>query len=484
MNLKDKEIRIGLAKESFLFFIMIYFPYYLSHAFCQEQKNIVIDLENVDVDRLSVTAFREFAKTTLVGLFFVCWCIVFQKSHFILFISEDKESACEIMSPLIYELQSNDLLVADFGQLYFEERHKFEPSKKKTISNFETANGIKILARGYLSKVRGLKFKKHRPDLVLIDDLETGKSVENKDMRDKKEKFIKAELLSGVASYARVIMLGNMIHSDCIMARVQNWEGWKNYFIPIITDNRPTWSERYVMEDKDLEARNLELRQELQRPLEPQEHAISIESIKRDKGTLFFEQEYMLKPIDLINQLIKNDWYRQFDGDYKNKMYKLKAISIDPAVKEKEQNDYTAITVAGLDQNNNTIIFDHRNIKTSFNDILETIFALYQYHNCQIVLVEDVQSQSWIVQELQRKYGIQVQGIHLDSSKRARLVAVSTYFENGKVYFTPNTKEVWEQIVSFGTAEKDDLVDSTTQLLKFFYYSQFARVSQERPDGM
>jgi predicted phage terminase large subunit-like protein len=98
--------------------------------------------------------------------------------------------------------------------------------------------------------------------------------------------------------------------------------------------------------------------------------------------------------------------------------------------------------------------------------------------------VEDVQAQNWIIQELVRQYGIPVKAIKLDGDKRARLVSVSTYFENGKVHFTPKCKEVWEQIIAFGSANHDDLVDSTTQLLKFFYLSQFARLSMERPDDM
>jgi hypothetical protein len=82
----------------------------------------------------------------------------------------DKNNAESILFDVVTELQTNSLLVVDFGQLYNKPRTKDEATLKR-ISNFVTNNRIRVEAHTALTPMRGRLYQEHRPDFVLRDDL-------------------------------------------------------------------------------------------------------------------------------------------------------------------------------------------------------------------------------------------------------------------------------------------------------------------------
>ena len=72
---------------------------------------------------------------------------------------------------MVTELQTNDQLIADFGQLYNQPRSKDEATLKR-VSNFITNNRIRVEAHTALTPMRGRLYQQHRPDFILRGDLE------------------------------------------------------------------------------------------------------------------------------------------------------------------------------------------------------------------------------------------------------------------------------------------------------------------------
>lgn len=475
-QIKDKSFRIAASKVSFEFFCMFYMSHYISHPFSERHKLAILDLQNDEEKRISWSGFRESAKSAIVGLFFPLWCIVSEKYHFFIFLSEDAKMAAEKMMPIIQELQSNKKIIADFGQLYFEQKTAFSQFKKKAVDNFETANGIKFLSKGMGQSIRGLRYKQYRPEICLPDDLQSAQTLRNKTMRDRDEQYIRAELMSGMDVNGRIIMVGNMQHNDCLMARAKHWEGWKNIFMPIMEDGIPTWPERYVCTDKEADEKNAKIKDKRAR-------FISIEAIKKDKGSLVFNQEYMLQPMNTADQIIKLDWINYYeDKDIANKKL-TKIMYVDPAVKEKEDSDYTAIAVIGFDDENHAYVLDTFNQKLSFDKIINTTIDKTFEHQPDTVILEDVAAQYYLFQELVKKI-MQVKAIKPKGTKRERLMSASHLFENGRVFFKRNQTLLIEQIVNFGATEHDDLQDAVIGSLIYRFIKARPRLFNKRPKGL
>ena len=92
--------------------------------------------------------------------------------------SYDKANAESILFDVVTELQGNELLIADFGHLYNQPRTK-DQAQLKRISNFVTANGIRIEAHTALTPMGGRLYQQYRPDFVLRDDLENAITAES-----------------------------------------------------------------------------------------------------------------------------------------------------------------------------------------------------------------------------------------------------------------------------------------------------------------
>ena len=117
-----------------------------------------------------VAAPREFAKTTVCSFGYVLHQICFRRRHFILIGSDTEDLASDLTGYLYLELLYNERLHQDFGELV---------KGNKPVDDFVTLNDIRVKARGRGQRLRGLKHKQWRPDLVILDDLENDINVRN-----------------------------------------------------------------------------------------------------------------------------------------------------------------------------------------------------------------------------------------------------------------------------------------------------------------
>jgi predicted phage terminase large subunit-like protein len=380
-------------------------------------------------------AFRESAKSTITSLIYILWCICYKKKNFIILCSDSHTQAQLHLANVIYELQNNEMIIKHFGKL----KGDFE---KWTESNFVTTNGVRVMARGTGSKIRGVRHLQYRPDLFIGDDLENNELVKTLEQRDKTQKWLETEVLPAVdQEQGQLIVIGNMLHYDSLMARLRKKDNWQKIEVPIIQNGKPAWEARHTLTD--------------------------IELIKHNIGSLGFAQEYMLEPILETDQIVRKSWIRYYTTiDYR--FISEVVISLDPAISQKEKADYSAFTVWAKHKDGNFYLIDFVNERLSFDQQVQTICDLYKAYNEYepMVLIEDVAYQKALIQHLSRKYSLPVKAVKPVGDKRSRLMEVSTYFENGLVYFKQTQEDVIAQIVSFGVAKNDDLVDSTIYAIK------------------
>jgi hypothetical protein len=207
----------------------------------------------------------------------------------------DKSNAESILFDVVTELQTNDLLIADFGQLYNQPRTKDEATLKR-VSNFVTNNRIRVEAHTALTPMRGRLYQQYRPDFILRDDLENAITADSPAISEKIIRLLD-EAKGGIAGHGVSLTLGNFILENGVMGYVRkavDGSGGRVRFIPIVDRQGVlSWPAKYVKTDADAVAVNSDI-------TDPGKRKISLESKRRELnagGRRVYEVEMLLDPV-------------------------------------------------------------------------------------------------------------------------------------------------------------------------------------------
>ena len=309
-----REERVYATSKSFKLFCVYYFTKYFTYQPAPFHDDFFQDFEDLVYGRVKDAtwiAYRESAKTSIAKMG-LAWIIARKQiidalrkqeedvSHWgeRLYVNVDcydKQNAESILFDVVTELQTNDLLVADFGQLYNQARTKDEASLKR-VSNFVTNNRIRVQAHTALTPMRGRLYQQHRPDFILRDDLENAITADSPAITEKIIRLLD-EAKGGLAGHGVSITLGNFILEAGVMGYIRkavNGSGGRVRFVPIIDrQGALAWPDKYVKSDAEAAAVNNSI-------ADPSKRKISLESKRRELnagGRRVYEVEMLLDPV-------------------------------------------------------------------------------------------------------------------------------------------------------------------------------------------
>lgn len=294
---RDRRYICAQRDGGFFYFCMYYFHDYFTYQMADFHYDMIEDLEDIlsgKYDFLLWIMFREAAKTVWSRMF-VIYCIAYGLKHYINWDSYDSGNGEAAMFDITQSLQTNQLLIADFGNLYYEQRSDKVKTLKR-IKSFVTVNGIKVEAFTTQQSTRGRIYKKYRPDLYILDDFETNKTKRSVPVMQKIIDHIN-ELMSGLSPDGDVIFNCNYITEagvvQNLIERSKNDPRFLKRQVDAETDGKPTWSDKFVMTDKEAEALNPARQAKGEAP------KISLESRKRTlnaDGQKIYETEMLNSP--------------------------------------------------------------------------------------------------------------------------------------------------------------------------------------------
>lgn len=222
----DRNTRLMVFEDEPVYFALYYFPHFFNYAIPQFHFDFYFDIKRMlagEIEEAAWIAFRESAKTSIAKLALVIYSICFQKKKYINWDAYDKGNAEAALFDIVVELQTNEKLIADFGQLYYKKKHRdtMEEAKLKRISNFITENGIKVEAWSTQESTRGRIYKNVRPDLYILDDFETSKTKDSYPITKKIIDHID-EMRTGLGVNGTILYLGNYLTEEGSVAHVLN----------------------------------------------------------------------------------------------------------------------------------------------------------------------------------------------------------------------------------------------------------------------
>jgi predicted phage terminase large subunit-like protein len=436
--IKDAEKKLDAIefeerKSDILAWGRYYFPDKFNLPFCEELHRYLISI--ADEPFTDTLAPRGHAKTTIkCFLIPIYYALNYPKKfrHYVN-IQSTATKAISVNLSIRQELEENELILRDYGKL--------DSKDKWTEKQFALTNGVVFTAVGAGESFRGKNYRNIRPDYIIMDDLYDEDDMENPERVLKKNRWFWGTVYksTAVGRATCIHIQGTAIHSSDLMHQLKKSSRWKfrKFTACDFDTGYVLWPENNTLE--------------------------KLLADKADMGSIIFNREMLNELRDDHASIIKSHYIRKVDfiPDVKIQ-YRIGAI--DPAEKTSELNDYTAKVVMYVTEEKDIYIVDIRNDKLSFNENKNDTIQMHNKHKLAIVPFETNKAFG-LYEELKRTTGVPVRERITTKDKITRLIAVSAFFENGKVFFVK--KDISEKILTeaidqciYNTPTHDDIRDA------------------------
>jgi predicted phage terminase large subunit-like protein len=424
----------------------------------------------------AIAAPREHAKSTVVSVIFVLYCICYKLRHFIVLISDTQPQAALQLAAVKEEIENNPALREDFGELAGD--------KKWDVNDCRTSTGISVVARGAGQSLRGLRFRQWRPDLVICDDLENEEAADNPDTRDKLKRWFLGTVMN-LGKGCQVFVIGTILHFDALLAELLDEDKFKTFVKRKYEAVDDEWTAESVLWPAkwDLQA------------LKDKEHTI---------GSVMFNQEWRNRPISSDTQIFQEAWitahaFRRSelaDRETRGESF-FKVTYHDPAISQKRKADFFASVTLTVDAKGYLYITRAEQARMPFGKQREFIIARYDEEKPAAVGIEQQAYQEALKQEMEdvgRETGryINIVGVSNLTDKFLRISSISSLVENGTIRFCLDgtQKTLISQLLFLGKI-KDDLADAlqgAVQLARQYNFSAAietsgAQVGSRQPES-
>lgn len=250
----DREVRKTVTRRSLMWFIAIFLSEHLENVFSLApfQKEMMYLAEQPRYRLVVVMAFRGSGKSTLLNLGYALWSILgTPQKKCVVIISKTQNQAKSHFANIKSELEHNRLLASDLGPFRSDETswglHTLE------LENF----GAKIISVSREQGIRGIRHGRHRPDLIICDDVEDTVSAENKTERKDIYDWFMSEVIPAGSERTKIIVLGNLLHQDSLLMKLKSYAAknpedsiFRAY--PLLDEqDRSLWPERYTQDKID-----------------------------------------------------------------------------------------------------------------------------------------------------------------------------------------------------------------------------------------
>ncbi len=405
-------------------------------------KEIYNVYENKEIKNIAIGAPRGHAKSTITDLVYLAWVILNQKAKFVILCSDTYGQATLFLDALKSEFETNDKLKGFYGNLV----------SKSWAEDEIVVNGCMIKAIGAGMKVRGLKYRENRPDLIIIDDLENEEIVNSRERREKLERWFNGALIPSMDKDGRLIMIGTILHYDSLLCKLLSSTLYKNFYKKIykaLDNGQALWSEHLTVSELE------KIKKEYQ---------------ENGYGYLFY-QEYQNDPVSDENRKFKIEKLKFYtEKDLEDKAIRC-VITIDRAYSINKTADYTGIVINRIDKENNWYIRAER-FRGTERDIIEKMFDLKDYFKPIKIGVEQKAFEYTIKPALKEEMSKRNKFFTVEelkdtgTNKNRRIEGLLPRYEMGTIFFRKEDVDIIDELTRFPRGGHDDLIDALAYQLQ------------------
>lgn len=447
-----KKTRIDALLKDVEAFAKYYFPHYCQTDFGDFQlrflKKAIKHKRFFGVNEWS----RDHAKSVITDIILVLFLKQTKQMRNLLLCSHNETNACELLKPLKLEFENNLRIIHDFGT-------QVNPGDW-TDGKFVTLDGCSFRAIGAGQNPRGARSQEARPDIILVDDIDSEELCRNPKRLDELWEWVTGALQGcfSIQGNRRFIIVGNRIAKDSVIVRaipladhheqinILRIETIDHDYIEGIktdienaetpSDNRiwqeclkyaqggykPTWSERFTIFD-------------------------CVYAITK-MGYRMSQREYFNNPL-VEGKVFKKDWW-QFKKLPPLKSYKYLVSYLDPGFKNTATSDSKCQVLIGMLNGE----FHIRKVfcgKGSVEDMIGWGYATDEFvkrnggtyrFKMEEVFLQSLLYKDYAAASIKKGYPLPVSGdTRKKPDKDARIEAMSGFFERGAIYVDEDIKD-------------------------------------------
>lgn len=446
-----KQRRISALLKDYSAFVDYYFPHYCkdkqtgrhisSARFHIQAANKILSTPNISA---VFQWARGHAKSTHMDIFIPLWLKAqkHRQINVMVLVSKSQDNANSLLADLQAELQNNQRYINDFGQQY--------SAGNWQTGEFVTLDECAFFARGRGQSPRGLRYRNHRPDYIVIDDLDDDELCHNKDRVQKMTEWVLTALYAAMdGGRGRFIAVGNLISKTSVLYNLmQNPSFFVSKVNAYTSSGEVSWKEKW-----------------------------SIEEIRHQQqlmGYRFFQKEMMNNPIT-EGSVFRQDWIH-FKKPLPLNQYDEIIAYIDPSWKSSKKADYKAVKVWAKKNTELHHLFAFVR-QCSLAEMVRWCYDLYERTRdiCSIKFfmetsfMQDMMLEEFSTEGSLRGYQLPIRGDNRKKpDKFQRIEAVSPLWERGFVFYNANMqndKDMLtgiEQTLAFerGSSSHDDAPDA------------------------
>jgi predicted phage terminase large subunit-like protein len=489
-----RRTRRAIAGESPQAFAQVYLTADCPLKFSRMHTELFELLQNIidkRAGRLAIAAPRGHAKSTIVSLAFVLWCVLYEKEKLVLIVSATQDQAILLLKAIKDQIRSNEQLIEDFPDVC---KRRLTPWRDKRI---QLGNGAMILAYGASQGLRGAKNKSHRPGLIVVDDIENSEHVVSEDQRHKLGEWFRGTLLHAGHSGTNVVVVGTVLHYDSLLANLINpkdrrgWEGRKYQAIENFGDHPDLWEKwagifRCKIDHEDEmgpEAANAfygsnktEMLQGTKVLWPEREDYRALMVIREREGLHSFQAEKQNEPIDSEQCIFAENNFHYWDDEHADENALRAAhgknggvfyAACDPSLGRRTgQGDYTGIVILYQSRKpriNYVVVADLA--RRSPDKTLEKIIQFTAMYPISRFAIETNQFQSLMLVDIVRrakKAGVRTSFVPIESRthKESRIASLEPEVTQGRIRFSRRHHLLLDQLRQFPHAAHDDGPDA------------------------
>ncbi len=472
-----EQLRKWLGEVDLQYFGRAYFPHYLTAASPAFHSEVLGDLqamvEHGGAGREAVAAPRGHAKSTIVDLVFAAWCIVYAKKHYLLLVSDSLDQAKGQLANLKTELEDNEALRADFGDLVGE-------VWSETV--IVTTTGIKAEAVGAKMKLRGRRHGPWRPDLVIVDDLENDENVATPDQRKKLAGWFFKALSKVGARYTDIVVIGTILDFDSLLAgllknpgyrarkyqavirwspAVDLWTEWERLFTDLTVDK----DEREAQARAFFETHRDEMLAGTQVLWDANLDYYALMVISVVEGPAAFDSEYQNEPFDPEEAFFREEWLEQHQwrsGEITPEDCDVIVGFLDPSLGRSRTSDYSAIITLGRHaKTGRKHVLDADIERRAPDKIIVDLFDKARRYRYTAFGIESVQFQAYFASVIAAKSAeagiyLPVEEVNQVKDKVLRIQTLQPELKNGYISLHQSQTLLWRQLKFFPRDSHDD----------------------------
>lgn len=489
-------VRKKLAAFDLAYFGRAYLPHYFfrpSPEFHQELNTLWVEsvmkglnpyTDNKMISRMkgskrATAAPRGHAKSTNLTFKDSLHAVVYKYKHYIILLSDTFGQAAGFLSAIQEELEENEAVKEDFGDL------RGNIWREDVIL---TKTDIKIQAMGAGQKVRGLKHKNWRPDLFVLDDIENDENVRTPEQRNKLFNWFTKAVSKAGDTYTDFIYIGTLLHYDSLLAKVLKNPGWRcvKYKAVLSFNNSPLWDEWeriYIDLSNDnheadarafFEAHKEEMLAGTQVLWEEKNSYYDLMCDRVENGTAAFNSELQNEPISPDDCIFNEEWfdyYNPFEIDFSASRWRFFGF-VDPSLGKSKKSDFSAIITLALDSQTGYMYvadadIERRHPDKIIEDVLQKAVWIKKSFNkrYQKFGAETNQFQWFLKEQLAKasakaRIYLPVVEVNQTSDKMLRVQTLQPDIKNKYIKFNREHKRLLEQLKYFPMADHDDGPDA------------------------